>query len=147
MHSQIFEIDQQYLMPGIQQIAARSQLVIERGEGAILWDENGKPFIDLFAGVGVCSVGHSHPHFVATVTEQLNKVIVGSFSTKVRAQLWELLASVTPENMNRFQLFSCGSEAVEAALRLAKSYTKKSNFFTIHSQYTELCVSLECRKN
>jgi 4-aminobutyrate aminotransferase / (S)-3-amino-2-methylpropionate transaminase / 5-aminovalerate transaminase len=130
MISQIFDIDQQYLMPGIQQIASRSQLVIERGEGAILWDENGKPFIDLFAGVGVCSVGHSHPRFIATVTEQLSKVIVGSFSTKIRAELWQLLATVTPENMNRFQLFSCGSEAIEAALRLAKSYTKKTNFLS-----------------
>jgi 4-aminobutyrate aminotransferase-like enzyme len=128
--SQIFETDQQYLMPGIQQIASRSQLVIERGEGAVLWDEKGKSYIDLFAGVGVCSVGHSHSRFVGAVTEQLNKVIVGSFSTKVRAEFGELLASVTPENMNRFQLFSCGSEAVEAALRLARSYTKKSNFLS-----------------
>lgn len=128
--TKIFDIDQQYLMPGIQQIASRSQLVIERGEGAILWDEEGRPFIDLFAGVGVCSIGHSHPRFIATVTEQLNKVIVGSFTTKVRADLWELLASITPENMNRFQLFSCGSEAVEAALKLAKSYTNKSNFLS-----------------
>ncbi|NJP20639.1 MAG: aspartate aminotransferase family protein [Hydrococcus sp. CRU_1_1] len=128
--SQIFETDQQYLMPGIQQIASRSQLVIERGEGAILWDEQSKSYIDLFAGVGVCSIGHSHPRFVATITEQLNKVIVGSFSTKVRAEFGELLASVTPENMDRYQLFSCGSEAVEAALRLARSYTKKSNFLS-----------------
>lgn len=130
MDSSFFATDQQYLMPGIQQIAARSQLVIDRGEGSILWDEEGKAFIDLFAGVGVCSIGHSHPHFIATVTEQLNRVIVGSFSTKVRAEFWELLASIMPENMDRFQLFSSGSEATEAALKLAKSYTKKSNFLS-----------------
>ncbi len=128
--SEIFEIDRQFLMPGIQQIASRSQLVLERGEGAILWDEEGRAFIDLFAGVGVCSVGHSHPHFIKVVTEQLQKVIVGSFSTKVRAELWQLLATLTPENLDRFQLFSCGSEAVEAALRLAKSYTKKTSFLS-----------------
>ena len=128
--SQPLIADQQFLMPGIQQIASRSQLVIERGEGAILWDERGRAFIDLFAGVGVCSVGHSHPRFVATVTEQLNKVIVGSFSTKIRAELLQLLASVTPGDLKRFQFYSCGSEAVEAALRLARSYTKKQNFLS-----------------
>lgn len=130
MTSEIFLTDQKYLMPGMQQIAAKSQLVIEKGEGAILWDEEGRSYIDLFAGVGVCSVGHSHPHFVTTITEQLQKVIVGSFSTKVRAKLLELLASVTPENLNRFQFYSSGTEAVEAALRLAKSYTKKTNFLS-----------------
>jgi 4-aminobutyrate aminotransferase/(S)-3-amino-2-methylpropionate transaminase len=130
MVSQSFAIDRQYLMPGIQQIASLSQLVMERGEGAILWDEEGRPFVDLFAGVGVCSIGHSHPRFITIVTEQLSKVIVGSFTTNVRAELWGLLAQVTPETMDRFQLFSCGSEAIEAALRLAKSYTGRSNFLS-----------------
>ena len=123
-----FEIDSRFLMPGIQQIASRSRLVIERGEGAILWDEAGHRLVDMFAGVGVCSVGHSHPRFIQAVTDQLNKVIVGSFTTRVRAELVRLLASVTPEGLDRSQFYSGGSEAVEAALRLAKSYTKRYEF-------------------
>jgi 4-aminobutyrate aminotransferase-like enzyme len=128
--SDTFATDLQYLMPGMQQIADRSKLVIDRGEGAVLWDENGRSYIDLFAGVGVCSIGHSNPKFVSAVTEQLNKVIVGSFSTSVRSKYGELLASVTPNDLKRYQLFSCGSEAVEAALRLAKSYTQKTDFLS-----------------
>jgi 4-aminobutyrate aminotransferase/(S)-3-amino-2-methylpropionate transaminase len=60
--------------------------------------------------------------------EQLEKLTFGSFTTEVRATFLELLASVTPPGLTRIQLFSGGAEAVEAALRLAKSATKKHEF-------------------
>ncbi|MEJ2725433.1 MAG: aspartate aminotransferase family protein, partial [Deltaproteobacteria bacterium] len=59
------------------------------------------------------------------IEEQLGKVTVGSFATQVRASLLHLIASLTPAGLTKIQLYSGGAEAVEAALRLAKSYTKK----------------------
>src|SRR5439155_3303343 len=65
---------------------------------------------------------------VARIREQVEKLTFGSFTTEVRSKFLELLASVTPPGLTRIQLFSGGSEAVEAALRLAKSATGKHEF-------------------
>jgi 4-aminobutyrate aminotransferase-like enzyme len=76
------------------------------------------------AGIAVCSLGHSHERYIAAIRAQLDRVTVGSFTTKPRMKLLRLIASLTPSGLNRTTLYSGGSEAVEAAVRLAKSYTK-----------------------
>lgn len=122
----LFAQDQKYISPGIQTIATSSQLAIEKGEGCIIEDVDGNRFIDFFAGVGVASLGYNHPEYVKIVGEQLANIHVGSFASKNRARLTELLADIAVGDLNRTQLYSGGAEAVEAAIRLAKSYTKKS---------------------
>ncbi len=123
-----FERDQKYISPGIQTIATSSQLTIEKGEGCVLEDVDGNRFIDFFAGVGVASLGYNHPKYTKMMQEQVAKVHVGSFTSKVRAELSELLATIAVGGLKRTQYYSSGAEAVEAALRLAKSYTKKTEF-------------------
>ncbi|MDR3611505.1 MAG: aspartate aminotransferase family protein [Ignavibacteriaceae bacterium] len=125
---EIFNREQKYIAPGTQTIATSSKIVTAKGEGAIIEDVDGNRFIDFFAGVGVASLGYGHPKYVKYFSEQLAKIHVGSFTTESRAKLVELLASIAPGDLNRSQFYSGGSEAVEAALRLAKSYTKKSEF-------------------
>lgn len=95
------------------------------GRGCTLIDADGNQYLDFFAGVAVASLGHSHPRFVAALTTQLEKLTVGSFTTEPRAALVKLLADLAPGDLKRTQLYSGGAEAVEAAIRLAKSYTKK----------------------
>src|SRR3989475_5473189 len=107
----------------MQSVALFSQLCIERGEGAILYDADGNRYIDLLAGVGVASLGYAHPKYVQAMGRQLARVHVGSFTTEHRAALVKLLAELAPGDLNRTQLYSSGAEAVEAALRLAKSRT------------------------
>jgi len=124
----IFEEEQKYIAPGTQQIGLFSQLVMERGEGPYFIDVDGNRYLDLYAGVGVASLGHAHPKYVKTLSEQIAKIGVGSFTTQHRVNFLKTLASVTPGNLKRTQLYSGGSEAVEAAQRLAKSYTKKYEF-------------------
>jgi len=121
----IFDEEQKYIAPGTQQIGMFSQVAMARGEGPYYIDEDGNRYLDLYAGVGVASLGHAHPKYVKILTEQIARVGVGSFVTKHRLNFLKTLASVTPGNMKRAQLYSGGAEAVEAALRLAKSYTKK----------------------
>ena len=114
-----------YVAPGLQRIAQLSELTIERGSGCTLVDADGHEYLDFFAGVAVASLGHSHPRFVKALQAQLERWTVGSFTSAARLALLELLAELAPGELRRTQLYSGGSEAVEAAIRLAKSHTKK----------------------
>jgi 4-aminobutyrate aminotransferase-like enzyme len=112
-----------HIAPGYQSFALYSGLAMARGSGSKLYDEDGHEYIDFIAGIAVGSVGHCHPHYVESLKRQVEKLTFGSFTTETRARFLELVASVTPEGLNRIQLFSGGAEAVEAALRLAKAAT------------------------
>jgi 4-aminobutyrate aminotransferase / (S)-3-amino-2-methylpropionate transaminase / 5-aminovalerate transaminase len=122
----LFEAEAEFLAPGTQSVALFSKLCIDRGEGALLYDVDGRRYIDLLAGVGVASLGYAHPKFVAAVQRQVARIHVGSFTSENRAALVKLIAEVTPGDLSRTQLYSSGAEAVESALRLAKSYTGKT---------------------
>ncbi len=121
----VVEEERPYLAPGVQRIASLSGLVFHRGRGCTLEDVDGNRYLDFFAGVGVASLGHSHPRFVSAVQRQVERLVVGSFTSQARARLLRLLAELAPGRLQRSQLYSGGAEAVEAAIRLAKSYTKK----------------------
>jgi 4-aminobutyrate aminotransferase-like enzyme len=122
---EIFAREQPYLSPGFQNVALLSKLVLERGDGCYLTDVDGNRFLDFMAGICVCSLGYSHPAYVAALTEQLNKITVGSFCTPNRAKFLARMAEIAPGPLSQTMLYSGGAEAVEAAIRLAKSYTGK----------------------
>src|ERR1041385_4664826 len=123
---EIFDQEQRYISPGIQTIATLSQLAMEKGEGCVVEDVDGNRYIDFFAGVAVASLGYNHPRYVKAIREQVGKIHVGSFATKVRGELSKLLSEHAVGDLRRTQYYSGGAEAVEAALRLAKSHTKKT---------------------
>ncbi len=122
----LFDAEAEHLAPGTQSVALFSQLCMDRGEGAILFDVDGNRYVDLLAGVGVASLGYAHPRYVAAMQRQLTRVHVGSFTSEHRSALVRLIAEHAPGDLNRTQLYSSGAEAVEAAVRLAKSYTGKT---------------------
>lgn len=122
---ELFREEQDRIAPGLQSIALYSRLELEKGSGSILTDVRGREYIDFVAGIGVASLGHSHPDYVRMVGEQLSRLSVGSFTTRNRVEFLKLLSTVLPGDLKRFQFYSSGAEAVEAALRLAKSHTKK----------------------
>lgn len=121
----LFNEEQEYIAPGLQTIALYAQLAIDGGKGASLRDVDGKEYLDLVAGIGVASLGYGHPDWAKAIADQAAKTAVGSFTTPHRASFLKNLASVTPKGLTRCQLYSSGAEAVEAALRLAKSRTGK----------------------
>jgi 4-aminobutyrate aminotransferase-like enzyme len=123
----LFDEEHQFIAPGLQTIALLSELAIERGTGVTLTDLDGHTYLDLNAGVSVASLGHAHPRYIAALTKQLEAVSVGSFTSRPRAELVRLLADLAPGELSRTQFFSGGAEAVEAAIRLARSYTKRTN--------------------
>jgi 4-aminobutyrate aminotransferase-like enzyme len=123
----LFDAEHEFIAPGLQTIALLSELAIERGDGATLTDLDGNTYLDLNAGVSVASLGHAHPRYIAALAKQLEAVTVGSFTSRPRAELVRLIAELTPGALNRTQFFSGGAEAVEAAIRLARSYTKRTD--------------------
>jgi 4-aminobutyrate aminotransferase-like enzyme len=122
---EIFQQEQPFLSPGFQNVALMAKLVLERGDGCYLTDVDGNRFLDFMAGICVCSLGYSHPAYVAALTEQLGKLTVGSFCTPNRVKFLSRMAAIAPGTLSKTMLYSGGAEAVEAAIRLAKSYTKK----------------------
>jgi 4-aminobutyrate aminotransferase/(S)-3-amino-2-methylpropionate transaminase len=123
----LFDEEQQFIAPGVQTIALLSQLAISHGSGATLTDLDGRTYLDLNAGVSVASLGHAHPRYVAALTKQLEAVSVGSFTSPPRAELVRLIAELVPGELSRTQFFSGGAEAVEAGIRLARSFTKRTD--------------------
>jgi 4-aminobutyrate aminotransferase-like enzyme len=120
----LFQEEQGYMTPGLQQIAAFSEIVLERGEGARIIDADGRSYLDFVAGVCVASIGHGHPAYARALSEQASRISVGSFCTRNRLEFLRRLTELTPKGLDRVQLYSSGAEAVEAAVRLAKSHTK-----------------------
>jgi len=125
LSERIYREEQPYMSPGHPEVAQLSRLVIKSASGRRLVDVDGKSYLDFMAGICVCSLGHSHPRYIAAIQEQLSQVTVGSFTTEARRKLLERIASLTPGSLEKVQLFSGGAETVEAAVRLAKSFTKK----------------------
>jgi len=124
----IVKREARHMAPGLQSIALYSGLAMAKGEGCTLIDEDGNRYLDFMAGIGVGSIGHTHPHYVEAMKAQIERLTFGSFTTENRARFLALLASITPRGLKRIQMFSSGAEAVEAAFRLAKSVTKRFEF-------------------
>ncbi|MBC7537338.1 MAG: aspartate aminotransferase family protein [Bacteriovorax sp.] len=114
-----------YIADGLQGFALMAGIVVESAFGNIVKDVDGNEFLDIIGGIGVNGLGHSHPKFVKAIAEQVSKASVGSFTSKARLDFFKLIDTIKLGNLNRIQLYSSGSEAVESALRLAKNKTGK----------------------
>ena len=131
----IFDQEAQVMAPGLQSIALYSQIVVDRASGCTITDVDGNEYLDFVAGVAIGSIGHCHPHYIKRLSEQLGRFTFGSFTTEARARFLKLVSDLLPEGLTHLQLFSGGAEAVEAALRLAKSVTKKFEFVGFWGAY------------
>jgi acetylornithine/N-succinyldiaminopimelate aminotransferase len=104
----------------------RFPLVLVKGAGQKVWDENGREYLDFVAGIAVCSLGHSHPKVVAAIKEQAEKLMHVSnlYYTEPQAQAARILV----ENSFADKVFFCnsGAEANEAAIKLARKYAHEN---------------------
>ena len=96
-----------------------------RGEGLYVYDLDGNRYLDATAGQGVAALGHCHPAIVQAIAAQAATLVTchESFYNDRRAELYALLQSVTPADLNRFFLCNSGAEAIEGALKVAKLLT------------------------
>ncbi len=101
---------------------ARQPVTFERGEGAWLWDINGKRYLDLLAGVAVCNLGHAHPAVHQAICQQSQKLIHTSnyVNIPLQAELADKLCQLS--GMDNVFFCNSGTEANEAAIKLARKF-------------------------
>jgi acetylornithine/N-succinyldiaminopimelate aminotransferase len=101
----------------------RFPIVLVAGAGMKVWDSAGKEYLDMVAGIAVCSLGHSHPAVVSAIKEQLDKLTHVSNLYYIEPQI--RLAKILTENSFADKVFFCnsGAEANEAAIKLARRYS------------------------
>jgi acetylornithine/N-succinyldiaminopimelate aminotransferase len=105
-----------------------NDITITKAKGSYVWDEKGNQYLDMYGGHAVISIGHTHPHWVLRIEEQLHKIAFYSNSVKIpiQQQLAEKLGNLSGKN--DYQLFLCnsGAEANENALKLASFHNGKN---------------------
>ncbi len=113
-------------------------VVAARGEGALLFDEDGRRYLDFTAGIGVTSTGHCHPRVVEAAQRQVATLIHGQYTTVRHRPLLDLaerLGDVLPPELDSVFFLSSGSEAIEAAVRLARHATGRANVIVFHGGF------------
>jgi acetylornithine/N-succinyldiaminopimelate aminotransferase len=129
-----------YLHPNLADTSQHPYRIdIEKAEGIFVFDTDNKRYIDFISGISVSNLGHRHPKVVSAIKNQLDKymhvMVFGEFYQKPQIQLAEKLASVLPKNLNTTYFVNSGTEAVEAALKLAKRYTGRSKMISCKGAY------------
>ena len=109
-------------------VYGKRPVTIVRGSGALLWDADGREYIDCAAGHGVANTGHARPEIAAALAAQAARLVTcpESVYNDVRARLLERLATLMPEGLDRFFLCNSGTEAVEGALKFARLATGRT---------------------
>ena len=114
-------------------------LEFERAEGVYMYDEQGKPYLDLISGIGVSNLGHSNPTVINAIKDQLDKymhlMVYGEYVQTPQVRFAEKLISLLPDNLNSVYFVNSGAEAVEGALKLAKRYTGRSQIIACRNSY------------
>lgn len=113
-------------------------VIADRGDGALLFDEQDRRYLDFTAGIGVTSTGHAHPDVVAAAQAQIGKIIHAQYTTVMHRPLLDLverMSEVLPAGLDSMFFVNSGSEAVEAALRLARQATGRPNVITFHGGF------------
>ncbi len=121
--STIFEIEDQYTSGAY----PKRPTALVRGEGVYAYDEQGNRYLDATSGQGVTALGHCHPAITQAITEQAQTLITcpEAFYNDRRAELYEILTSITPADLNRFFFCNSGAEAIEGALKVARLLTER----------------------
>jgi len=119
---------------------------IVKANGSTVWDAEGNAYLDLYGGHAVISIGHTHPHYVQRITEQLNRI--GFYSNSVEIPIQRELARLLGEVSGKvdYDLFLCnsGAEANENALKLASFYNKRKKVIAFSKAFhgrTSLAVA------
>ncbi len=119
----VMETENRYLA----NVFSKKSIVLTKGKGALLWDINGKEYVDCASSYGVAALGHCHPKVVAAVKAQAEQLITchSCYYNDKRAEFIEKLVKITPEGLDKAFLSNSGAESVECAIKLVRKYTGK----------------------
>lgn len=122
--SETMQLEQQYSSG----VYSKRDVCIVRGQGARLWDENGRDYVDCVGAQGAANLGHAHPKVVAAIQAQAAQLIASPelFFNPLRAEFQERLVGIGPANTRRVFLCNSGTEAIESAIKFARVSTGRS---------------------
>lgn len=125
-----------FMVPGLKHLFAEPPHFV-KGKGQFLYDEKGKEYLDMFAGIVTVSVGHCHPKVTQRTVEQLQTLQHTStvFMTQPMVDLAEKLAEVTPGDLNKSYITNSGTEANEAAISMARIATGRHEVIVLEHSY------------
>ncbi|MDQ6604300.1 MAG: aspartate aminotransferase family protein [Chloroflexota bacterium] len=129
----IREIENSDLVP----LYAKRDVALVRGDGATLWDSDGKEYLDCMSAYGTAILGHAHPAVTAAITRQVATLTTchQSFYNDQRARYLELLMQHTPPGITRAFFCNSGTESVEAALKFARAVTGRQHLVATRRAY------------
>jgi 4-aminobutyrate aminotransferase-like enzyme len=114
-------------------------LSIEKAEGVYLYSTDGKKYIDMISGISVSNVGHRHPKVVKAIKDQVDKhlhvMVYGEYIQATPNLLAQKLTSLLPTSLNCSYFVNSGTEANEAALKLAKRVTGRTEIISCRKSY------------
>ena len=112
---------------------------VERAEGIYIYDKSGKAYMDMISGVAVNNIGHRHPKVVEALKSQIDKylhvMVYGEFIQDAQQLLVKELLEVLPSSLDGVYVVNSGTEAIEAALKLAKRYTGRTELISFRGSY------------
>lgn len=112
---------------------------VERAEGIYIYDKAGKAYMDMISGVAVNNIGHRHPKVIEAIQNQLNKhlhvMVYGEFVQDAQNEMAKELIELLPEKLNCVYTVNSGTESIEAALKLAKRYTGRTEIVSFRGSY------------
>jgi 4-aminobutyrate aminotransferase-like enzyme len=133
---EVIALEKQFLAPCISHYY-KEPLFITRGKGALVFDNEGREYVDLFAGIATVLAGHCHPVQVDAIKRQLDRLMHTStlYATLPMALFAEKLVSICPPNLTKCFFTNSGSEANEAALHLMKRFTGAFNILALNGSF------------
>ncbi len=112
---------------------------IERGEGIYLYGPNNEQYIDFVSGIGVNNLGHGQPEILAAIHEQVDRhlhaMVYGEYIQRSQSQAAEILVSMLPEHLDCCYFVNSGAEAIEAAMKLVKRVTGRTEIIAFQGAY------------
>lgn len=126
---EIMDIETRYMA----NVFSKKPVVFTKGKAALLWDVNGKEYVDCSSSYGVAVLGHCHPKVVAAIKTQAEQLITchSCYYNDKRAEFVEKLVSITPEGLDKAFLSNSGAESIECAIKLARKYTGKPEIIAL----------------
>jgi 4-aminobutyrate aminotransferase-like enzyme len=135
--SKIVEDHRQYLFPAVA-MYYQEPLALVRGEGAYVWDDGGRKYLDAWGGVLTISVGHANPKVVAAIVEQVKTLshVSTLYANGPQSNLARRMAEIAPGKLQKSFFTSSGTEANETAFAAARHASGRSEFVTLRHSYS-----------
>jgi taurine--2-oxoglutarate transaminase len=137
MTNRTYELDRKHVFHSWSAQATLDPMVVDRAEGAYLWDDQGNRYFDFSSQLVFTNIGHQHPRVVAAIQEQAAKLctIAPQHANDARSEAARLVAEIAPDGLEHVFFTNAGAEAVEHAVRMARLHTGRIKVLSTYRSY------------